>query len=73
MRKEVQLTVVGTVFKPNKKKVLVLNKCLEEYYALVNWYLSFNSTSKAFLHKNGYEKAKQLFNLNTALIRTAKG
>jgi len=24
------------------------------------------------LHKNGYEKAKQLFNLNTALIQTAR-
>ena len=36
------------------------------------WYLGFNSTSKTFLHKNGYEKAKQLFNLNTALIQTAR-
>ena len=72
MKKEVQLTVVGKVFRPNKKKVLVLNKCLEEYFELVKWYLSFNSTSKAFLHKNGYEKAKRLFNLNTALIQTAR-
>ena len=72
MKKEVQLTVVGKVFRPNKKKVLVLNKCLEEYFELVKWYLSFNSTSKTFLHKNGYEKAKQQFSLNTALIQTAR-
>ena len=71
-KKEVQITVVGKVFKANKKKVLALNKCLDEYFELVNWYLSFNSTSKTFLHKNGYERAKQLFNLNTALIQTER-
>ncbi len=64
--------MVGKVFKPNKRKVLALNKCLEEYFKLVNWYLSFNSTSKTFLHRNCYEKAKQVFNLNTALIQTAR-
>jgi len=72
MRKEVQLTIVGKVFKPNKRKVLALNRCLEEYFKLVKWYLSFNSASKTFLHRNGYEEAKQLFNLNTALIQTAR-
>jgi len=72
MGREVQVTVVGKVFRPNKKKVLALNRCLEEYFKLVKWYLGFNSTSKTFLHKNGYEKAKQLFNLNTALIQTAR-
>jgi len=72
MKKEVQITVVGKVFRPNKKKVLALNRCLEEYFELVNWYLNFNSTSKTFLHKNGYERAKQLFKLNTALIQTAR-
>ncbi len=72
MKKEVQITLLGKVFKPNKRKVLALNKCLKEYFKLVSWYLSFNSTSKTFLHKNGYEKAKQLFNLNTALIQTAR-
>jgi IS605 OrfB family transposase len=72
VKKEVQLTVVGKVFRPNKKKVLALNKCLEEYFRLVNWYLNFNSTSKTFLHKNSYESAKKLFNLNTALIQTAR-
>ncbi|MCD6381105.1 MAG: hypothetical protein J7L50_02130, partial [Candidatus Odinarchaeota archaeon] len=68
MKKEIRLTVVGKVLKPNKKKILALNRCLEEYFNVVKWYLSFNSTSKSFLHKNGYEKAKRLFNLNTALI-----
>ncbi|MHA1349095.1 MAG: hypothetical protein ACTSQM_05045 [Candidatus Odinarchaeia archaeon] len=72
MKKEVQLTVVGKVFKPNRKKVLALNKCLKEYFELVNWYLNFNSTSKTFLHRNGYEKAKQQFILNTTLIQTAR-
>jgi hypothetical protein len=34
--------------------------------------LSLNSVSKTFLHKNCYEKAKELFDLNTALIQTAR-
>ena len=72
MKKEVQITVVGKVFRPNRRKVLALNKCLEEYFKLVKWYLGFNSTSKVFLHRNGYEKAKRQFNLNTALIQTAR-
>jgi len=72
MQKEVQVTVVGKVFKPNKLKVLALNRCLNEYFQLVKWYLRFNATSKRFLHENGYEKAKRLFNLNTALIQTAR-
>ena len=57
---------IGKVFRANRKKVLALNETLEEYFKLVNWYLTFNSTSKTFLHKNGYEKAKKLFDLNTA-------
>ncbi|MHA1506386.1 MAG: RNA-guided endonuclease InsQ/TnpB family protein [Candidatus Asgardarchaeia archaeon] len=72
MLKDVQLTVIGKVFKPNKRKILALNKVLNEYFRLVKWYLSFNSTSKKFLHENGYEKAKRSFNLNTALIQTAR-
>jgi len=72
MKKEVQITAVGKVLKPNRRKVLALNKCLNEYFKLVRWYLHFNSTSKIFLHRNGYEKAKKLFNLNTALIQTAR-
>ncbi len=47
-KKRVQLTVIGKVFKANKRKILVLNRSLEEYLELVNRYLSFNSTSKTF-------------------------
>jgi len=59
---------VRKVFKPNRLKVLALNRTLNEYFILVKWYIGFNSKSKSFLHKNGYGKAKELFNLNTALI-----
>jgi putative transposase len=38
----------------------------------VKWYLGFSSKSKSFLHESGYERAKELFNLNTALIQTAR-
>jgi IS605 OrfB family transposase len=72
LQKDVHVCVVGKVFKPNKRKVQALNKTLDEYFRLVKWYLSFNSTSKTFLHENCYEKAKELFNLNTALIQTAR-
>jgi len=51
---------------------LALNRTLSEYFGLVKWYLRFNSKSKSFLHENCYEKAKKLFNLNTALIQTAR-
>ncbi len=70
--KDVQVCVVGKVYKPNKRKVLALNRTLSEYYGLMKWYLGFNSKSKSFLHENGYEKAKELFNLNTGLIQTAR-
>ncbi|MCW4007372.1 MAG: RNA-guided endonuclease TnpB family protein [Candidatus Bathyarchaeota archaeon] len=72
MQKDVQLTVVGKVFKPNKQKVLALNRCLNEYFKPVRWYLDFNSTSKIFLHSNRYKEAKRKFKLNTALIQTAR-
>ena len=72
LRKEVRICVIGKVFKPNKGKVLALNRALSEYFRLVRWYLSFSSTSETFLHENCYEKAKELFNLNTALIQTAR-
>jgi IS605 OrfB family transposase len=64
--------VIGKVFKPNRLKVLALNRILNEYFRLVRWYPGFNSKSKSFLHENGYKKAKELFNLNTALIQTAR-
>jgi hypothetical protein len=66
------MCVVGKVFKPNRLKVLALNKALNEYFRLVEWYLGFNSRLKSFLHGECYEKAKELFKLNTALIRTAR-
>lgn len=72
MQKDAQVCVVGKVFKPNRLKVLALNRTFNEYFRLVKWYLSFNSKSKSFLHENCYEKAKELFNLNTALIQTAR-
>jgi len=72
LKKDVQVTVIGKVFKPNPGKVLALNKTLEEYFKLVKWYLQFNSKSKKFLHNNCYEEAKRLFTLNTALIQTAR-
>jgi putative transposase len=72
LQKEVQICVVGKVFRPNKSKVLALNKTLGEYLKLVKWYLGCNSKSKKFLHEKCYEKAKELFNLNTALIQTAR-
>jgi len=72
LQKEVQVTVVGKVFRANRLKVLALNRALGEYFRLVKWYLGFNSKSKNFLHTNGYEEAKSLFDLNTALIQTAR-
>jgi IS605 OrfB family transposase len=72
LQKDVRVCVIGKVFKPNRLKVLALNRTLSEYFRLVKWYLSYNSTSKTFLHENCYEKAKELFNLNTALIQTAR-
>jgi IS605 OrfB family transposase len=72
LKKDVQICIIGKVFKPNRLKVLALNRALNEYFRLVRWYISFNSKSKSFLHENGYEKAKELFNLSTALIQTAR-
>jgi len=72
LQKGAQICVVGKVFRPNKSKVLALNKTLSEYFKLVKLYLNYNSTSKAFLHEKCYEKAKELFNLKTALIQTAR-
>jgi len=72
LQKDVQVCVVGKVFQPNRLKVLALNRVLSEYFGLVKLYLRFNSTSKRVLHENGYEAAKRRFNLNTALIQTAR-
>ncbi|UYL64888.1 MAG: hypothetical protein QIT35_gp92 [Methanophagales virus PBV299] len=70
--REIKIAVRGRVLKPNKRKILALNKTLNKYLGLVKWYLSFNSTSKSFLHKHCYRKAKELFNLNPALTQTAR-
>jgi len=72
MQRDVHVTVVGKVFKPNRGKVLALNRALEEYFSLVKWYLRFNCKSKSALHRNCYEEAKERFNLHTALIQTAR-
>jgi hypothetical protein len=72
LQKDVQVCIVGKVFKPNRLKVLALNKTLNEYSRLVQWYIGFNSKSKSFLHENCYVKVKELFDLNTALIQTAR-
>ena len=72
MFKDVQVCAAGKVFKPNERKVLALNRCLSKYLRLVRWYLRFNSASKAFLHSHGYDAAKRIFKLNTALIQTAR-
>jgi IS605 OrfB family transposase len=66
------VTVVGKVFRPNRRKILALNRCLVEYFRLVKRYLSFNSASKRFLHENSYHMAKRFYSLNTALIQTAR-
>ena len=72
MQKDVQICVVGKVFRPNERKVLALNKCLSEYFRLVKWYLSLNNTSKTYLHRNGYNYARKNFELSSALIQTAR-
>ena len=72
MLRDVHVTVIGKVFKPNRGKVLALNRAFEAYFGLLKWYLRFNCKSKSSLHKNCYEKAKERFNLNTALIQTAR-
>jgi len=72
MLRDVHVTVIGKVFKPNRGKVLALNRAFEAYFGLLKWYLRFNTKSKSSLHKNCYEKAKECFSLNTALIQTAR-
>ncbi|MDT7886617.1 MAG: transposase, partial [Thermoproteota archaeon] len=70
--KEIKITIVGKVFNANKNKVLILNQALEKYFKLVKWYLDFNTSSKKELHNRTYESAKKIFDLNTALIQTAR-
>ncbi|RLI46710.1 hypothetical protein DRO64_00480 [Candidatus Bathyarchaeota archaeon] len=44
-------------FQPNK--ILALNRVLKEYSDLPSGHLSSNLTSKTFIHKSGYEKARR--------------
>ncbi|MBD3194927.1 MAG: hypothetical protein GF317_07735 [Candidatus Lokiarchaeota archaeon] len=46
MQSIVQFTVIRRVFKPNKGKLLNLNRNLDQYINCVRWYLSFKTTSK---------------------------
>jgi IS605 OrfB family transposase len=70
--KEIKITIVGKVFNANKNKILILNQTLEKYFKLVKWYLDFKTSSKKELHNRTYESAKKIFDLNTALIQTAR-
>ncbi|MBD3194900.1 MAG: transposase, partial [Candidatus Lokiarchaeota archaeon] len=49
-----------------------LNRDLDQYIECVRWYLSFKPTSKQKLHKDAYQKAKQRFELKTALLQSAR-
>ncbi|MBD3193548.1 MAG: IS200/IS605 family element transposase accessory protein TnpB [Candidatus Lokiarchaeota archaeon] len=70
--KKLNVCIIGKVFNPNFSKLLQLNSVLKEYFNAVKWYLSFDSTSKKWLHDNAYESAKQNFKLKTALIQSAR-
>ncbi|MEM0079917.1 MAG: transposase [Nitrososphaerota archaeon] len=71
--RDVKITVIGRVPEGvDKLTVLRLNRCLEEYFNVVKFFLSFNNTSLKELHKLSYEEAKMRFSsLPTALIETA--
>jgi hypothetical protein len=64
--------VVGKVFKPNKRKVLALKQNTQRILWDCEAVSPLNSASKSVLHENGYERTKERFNLNTALIQTAR-
>jgi len=55
-KKEVQLTVVGKVFRANRKKVLALNETLEEYFKLVNCILPSIQHQRLFCTKMATRK-----------------
>ncbi|MEM1770004.1 MAG: transposase, partial [Nitrososphaerota archaeon] len=70
--RDVKITVIGRVPEGvDKLTVLRLNRCLEEYFNAVKFFLSFNNTSLKELHKMAYRDAKIRFSLPTALIETA--
>ncbi len=72
MHATLQLTVIGKVFKSNEGKVLSLNRDLDRYASCVRRYRSFKPTSRKRLHKGAYKKAKQMFELKTALLQSAR-
>jgi len=47
MQKDVQITVVGKVYKPNRSKVLALNKALNEYFRYLSPALIQTARDKA--------------------------
>lgn len=50
-----------------------MNEYLEAYLELVNWCLSFNPNFKVLSILERMGEAKQLFKLNTAPIKSARG
>jgi len=72
MFSKLQITIIGKVFNSNSNKLLKLNTLLYQYFNCVKWYLSFNSTSKQWLHEEKYNEAKKRFSLKTALIQSAR-
>ena len=70
--KEVQETIIGKLHHPNFSKVFALNKCLEEYFKLVKWYLRIIAeqgiTSKDDLHHLTYNIATRKFDLPLKVV-----
>ncbi len=71
-KESIRLTITGRILKPNRWKIFALNKCLDKYLKLIQWYLSFASFSKKFLHERCYSEARRKFGLNAALTQTAR-
>ncbi|MEM0079094.1 MAG: hypothetical protein QXL40_02305 [Nitrososphaerota archaeon] len=71
--RDVKITVIGRVpERVDKLTVLRLNRCLEKYFNVVKFFLSFNNTSLKELHGMAYREATIRFSsLPTALIETA--
>ncbi|MBD3194778.1 MAG: hypothetical protein GF317_06975 [Candidatus Lokiarchaeota archaeon] len=51
---------------------MTLNWDLDRYIEYVRWYLAFKPVSKQKLHKDAYNKAKEWFELKTALLQSAR-
>ena len=76
MKKEVRICIIGKVYNPNFRKLLKLNKCLEQYFKLVRFYIKEiekqKTTSKVKLHNSTYEQVKQKYHLPSALTQSAR-